>query len=74
MIDVIGGFFSGYGWKNVGDSIMMLDLDMHHTCGDQNIANIAQRLSIMHDTNMVTPCYTAPKNSYFTRMKYDLES
>jgi hypothetical protein len=33
IIEVVGGFFTGYGWKNTGDSIMMLDDGIDHACG-----------------------------------------
>ena len=67
---MVGGFFTGYGWKNTGDSIMMLDDDIDHACGGTQITNIRQRLTNMYYKNMNSPCYTAPKNYSFTRLQF----
>ena len=33
IIEVVGGFFTGYGWGKTGKSIMMLDDSIDHECG-----------------------------------------
>jgi hypothetical protein len=33
IIEVVGGFFSGYGWGKTGNAIMLLDDSVEPSCG-----------------------------------------
>ena len=60
IVDLIGGFFTGYGMKKIGKAIMQPDGSFDDGCGQTHITNIKKSFGVMYDTNMNTPCYTMP--------------